>query len=687
MTNLTDTEIQDLVVDAANTIAKGPQGPYGPQGVKGEFGPIGEKGDAGEVGVIGPKGERGSVTETIKLLKDAGGTKGQIYSLNMNHEEEKAHLYAQPQKLLPMIKELKTANATNDLSRPRIATDNSGNRYLTGEFLNQVTFGNKTLTAMVTDKPQKYITKTNIDANVTEFAKVLDIQTTSSLQQGMLVTANELEQVYLTTTFEGVATIDGLTVTAQATEKSTLVAKLDRKGKAEWVKKIKSSKDMSVTGIKTDSHDGSVCVCGSFNGQLTYPKDLVELTLNAESKRDSYLFKYKHDGVIEWGFHIKADKDQILLDGTVKHSSVHTEDLTIDECGCVCMTGRMSGRVKFGDKYLLSSGEHDCFVCRINCDGKIEWARRAGGSSKTRGRSIEIDSYGHVCVLGDFYGDAAFGEMVITSPASRSVFVSRMGCEGDYLKVTRAGGVWKDTGSKIVKSKNGDLLVSAVFNAKPEIGNLIPKSDVIPTEMIEMNLVGQSKRLGKIELTPRTNENSTYRNISSVDLDGNWNWTKATVGGAVDAGPDMFEFETKIHIADTFRGVMSYGTTAMPLTVATKNTLNNTYWAAFARDNDFKASALLETKNKGELVRVEHGTKIQVAGYIGLKEGKQYYLDKKNNNITDEKDIPNKRRGPKFCRCRFDNGRRKWPDRPERLPHRRKYMGRALSDTVLLFEP
>ncbi len=76
--------------------------------------------------------------------------------------------------------------------------------------------------------------------------------------------------------------------------------------------------------------------------------------------------------------------------------------LAVGADGFIYITGQFAGEADFGPYKLISKGGADCFVAKINSEGKFIWAKQIGGGAIERGYGIDADAQGHVFVTGHF---------------------------------------------------------------------------------------------------------------------------------------------------------------------------------------------------------------------------------------------------------------------------------------------
>ncbi|MDP8202352.1 MAG: SBBP repeat-containing protein [Candidatus Tenebribacter burtonii] len=144
--------------------------------------------------------------------------------------------------------------------------------------------------------------------------------------------------------------------------------------------------------------------------------------------------------------------------------------ITIDDSGNTIVTGYFVDTATFGSYPLTSSGYRDIFVGKMNADGNWLWATQAGGNDGDYGNGISIDVYGNSYVIGEFWETATFGSYSLTSSGSRDIFVGKMNADGNWLWATQAGGSSNDIGQSITTDAAGNCYVTGFFNETATFG-------------------------------------------------------------------------------------------------------------------------------------------------------------------------------------------------------------------------
>ena len=137
--------------------------------------------------------------------------------------------------------------------------------------------------------------------------------------------------------------------------------------------------------------------------------------------------------------------------------------ISTDTDGNVYVTGSFSGKANFGSFNLTSNGERDIFIAKIDSDGNWLWVENAGGNPHDLGRAINTDAYGNIYLTGYFSGTASFGSFNLVSNGTKDIFIAKMDSNGDWLWVENAGGCSDDSGYGISTDAVGNVYVTGYF--------------------------------------------------------------------------------------------------------------------------------------------------------------------------------------------------------------------------------
>lgn len=202
----------------------------------------------------------------------------------------------------------------------------------------------------------------------------------------------------------------------------------------------------AIYDVATDTA-GNSYVTGSFGGTVDFDLGSVHAndadTLTARGASDAFIAKYLPDNALLWVRRMGGDSSGGLVNDAGR-------SVTLDAAGNVYLAGEFAQSSDFGATTLVSAGDADGFVAKLNADGTFAWAKRWGGTSADSGHGVGVDLAGNVYALG-----------------------LRWQQGHDLLKFTSNGGqVWSMQvanssmagSSDISVSSNGDVFLAGRFN-------------------------------------------------------------------------------------------------------------------------------------------------------------------------------------------------------------------------------
>ena len=137
--------------------------------------------------------------------------------------------------------------------------------------------------------------------------------------------------------------------------------------------------------------------------------------------------------------------------------------ISTDNAGNVYVAGYFSGTASFGSFNLTSNGEKDIFIAKIDSNGNWLWVDNVGGNSHDLGRAINTDAYGNIYLTGYFCGTVNFGSFNLVSNGIEDIFVAKMNSYGNWLWAESAGGSSYDKGYAISTDTVGNVYVTGYF--------------------------------------------------------------------------------------------------------------------------------------------------------------------------------------------------------------------------------
>jgi len=325
-----------------------------------------------------------------------------------------------------------------------IATDSNGNCYITGLFTGTVQFGSIPLTGDV------YIAKLDPDGNW-----LWAVSAVSNSANGYSISTDINGNSYVTGYFCFNAQFGSIQLTGSGSY-DVFIAKLDPDGNWLWAVKAGGTGDDKCYSISTDIN-GNSYVTGHFWGNAQFGS----IPLTASGSYDVFIAKLDPDG--NWLWAVKAGGDSYEM----------SLGISTDINGNSYVTGFFYGNVQIGSITLTSNGIGDVFIVKLDTNGDWQWAVSAGGTDRAWGRSISTDNNGNSFVTGDFYGNANFGSITLTSTGTNDIFIAKLDPDGNWLWAVSGGDVDYDYGNGISTNGNGSCYVTGHFLGNAQFGSTL----------------------------------------------------------------------------------------------------------------------------------------------------------------------------------------------------------------------
>ena len=334
-----------------------------------------------------------------------------------------------------------------------IATDAAGNSYLTGWFNGTVLFGANAVTSAGG--------RDLFAAKYDPVGACLWVARAGGAgdDYGTGIGLDGNGSAYVVGSYTGTAAF-GATTLAGTGGIEVVVAKLTPTGAWQWAQPGGGAADDYGQGIAVDA-GGNAYVAAAFFSRTVR---VGATTLTNTAGVSSYVAKYAATGALQWA---------VPAGGS---ATVYANAVAVDGSGAPYVFGDFSGSLLLGGARLVSAGEQDVFVTKLNpASGAYLWATRAGGSGNDQapaGTAIVADGSGSAYITGRFVSrDAAFGSVRLQAVGDTDVFIARLTPAGTFQWAVQAGGPAEDEGEGLVLDgqsflwATGRLSATAVFGS------------------------------------------------------------------------------------------------------------------------------------------------------------------------------------------------------------------------------
>lgn len=299
----------------------------------------------------------------------------------------------------------------DDIGRS-LATDASGNIFLTGYFENTASFGSRSWTSWGFED----IFLAKYDANGNYLWSKRFGGTNPDI--GLSVATDASGDVLLIGNFTGIVDFGGGAL-ENAGAFDIFLAKYGPDGRHIWSKSFGGEQTDNGYGVATDS-SGNVYITGNFSIRSDFGGGWLDST----GIDDIFLAKYGADGRYLWSKRF----------GSTSWDSGY--GIATDASGNVYLTGDFNGIGYFGGGLLFSSGLSDIFLAKFDSGGKHVWSKRFGSTNEDTGYGVAVDSSSTVFITGSFRDTVNFGDGSRTSAGKNDIFIAKFGSFKILLPLT-----------------------------------------------------------------------------------------------------------------------------------------------------------------------------------------------------------------------------------------------------------
>ncbi len=300
----------------------------------------------------------------------------------------------------------------------------------------------------------------------------------------------------------------------------------------QWAKNMGGASNDVGKSITKDAA-GNVYTTGYYSGTVDFDPGPGTFTLSALGLNDIFVTKLTSAGNFVWAKSMGGTSDDNGL------------SLALDASGNVYTTGYFFGTADFDPGApifnLISLGDEDIFISKLDASGNFVWAKSMGGTLGDISNAIEIDASGNIYTTGVFQGttdfDPGIGTFTIAGSLNGDVYVSKWNSSGNFTWAQSFSGTVGDNGTSIALDATG-VYVSGYFSATvdfdpgPGVSNLISNGnqDIFIAKLSVSGIYIWAKNIG--------GSNNDFGNSIKVDGLGNV-YTTGGFDGTVDFDPGV----------------------------------------------------------------------------------------------------------------------------------------------------
>jgi hypothetical protein len=355
-----------------------------------------------------------------------------------------------------------------------IASDTNGDLIVVGRFSSSVSLASETL--MSAGSTDVFVTKLDQATGDPIWAKRFG---GVGAEQARSVSIDSSNNVYVTGTFgDDVDFGDGDISTVGGDDVFAL--KLTPTGDFVWVRTYGGTNFDTAGGISVRGE--SVIVAGAFIGSMVVETQ----TLSSAGANDMFVVKLSTDGAKVWA--------QSFGGTDVDVASA----VAIDSAENVIVGGRFRGTVNYGGGPLMSAGNDDVALLKINAaSGQHLLSRRFGSTAFDAVGSLAIDGSDEMVLLGSFRETVDFGNgipITASQPGSSDIFLAKYSPAGSCRWAHGFGGTGTlvgRIGNDVSVNTVGDIAITGEFDGSISFGGpVLSSADTNTTDFFAARLSG-----------------------------------------------------------------------------------------------------------------------------------------------------------------------------------------------------
>lgn len=314
------------------------------------------------------------------------------------------------------------------------------------------------------------------------------------------------------------------------------LAKYDTNGKLIWAKTIGDFRYQAGNDLALDAN-GNIYLTGIFFGTTDFDPGPGIANLVSAGNEDIFVCKYDNTGNFIWAKGLGGPTNEFC------------NSIRLDASGNIYMNGYFENTADFdpgpGVFNLVSAGASDIFVCRLNNNGILQWAKQMGGPLADVAFDIDLDELGNIYSTGFFWATVDFdpgsGIFDLTSAALGDGYILKLNNSGNFIHAVKLGGNSKVRCSSLKFDKTGHVYVTGHFDGEadfdPGSGSILLNSPVDDDDVfigkynLNLNLVWV-KQVG----------GPSFQKVFDIETDGAGNiFTTGHYNGTADFDPGPAE--------------------------------------------------------------------------------------------------------------------------------------------------
>lgn len=352
--------------------------------------------------------------------------------------------------------------ATNDEALD-IASDNSGNYYVTGYFTYSAQFGGTPLQS--SGFSDIFIAKYNSSGNLIWVKKAGG----NGPDRGNSISVDLNGNIYLTGYYNESATFETTTITSNNNSQDVFIAKYDTNGNLIWVHSVGGEFGDTGYGIVSDNL-GNVIVTGQYKGQGIFGSTILNSMIDPNFNQPSYdlfVLKYDPSGNLLWVQDAKAKYDDRGM------------SVAIDDANNIFVVGQYSDTITVDltyNNYTMNAG----FLFKLDPAGNEQYFK-SFSAAQTLLNAVVIDNNNEIYITGDFRGTLAISgppTTYVSGAYTNKIVIAKFTNSGSVIWAEADASENEVTAKSVCLDNNNDAYIVGLFKCRfteysNEYGNAI----------------------------------------------------------------------------------------------------------------------------------------------------------------------------------------------------------------------
>ncbi len=252
------------------------------------------------------------------------------------------------------------------------------------------------------------------------------------------IAVDDSGNVYTTGYFEDTVDFDpglGIYDLTPSGLRDVFISKLNTSGDFVWARNMGGPNVDYGIDIAVDG-SGNVYTTGRFVGTVDFDPGPGASNLSPFGSGDIFISKLDNAGDFHWAKNLGGPDGESV------------GSIAVDAAGNVYTTGGFAGMADFdpgpGSSNLLSLGDGDAFISKLDPFGEFIWVKSLAGVQNVFGNHISVGPMGELYIAGQFEGapdlDPGPGAVNLTSQGSNDMFFSKLDATGNFSWAFSIGG-------------------------------------------------------------------------------------------------------------------------------------------------------------------------------------------------------------------------------------------------------